>query len=184
MSPTYPTSCRNFPRRKLNSTSGQKLQNCKMPDVPMMWKTPDMLRLEARSKKCNRCGDTPHAKGFQCQARRFQCKICHKFGHFTSVCSKKAKANTLLIPFMQGNQKHNNYIWGALYTLQDAGSSEYDSDPEENFCLQMKVHRTRISHPEVPKLVYLMANLAYRLKEHHARTNIYGQDFTPAPMST
>ena len=58
---------------------------------------------------------------------------------------------------------------GALYTLQDAGSSEYDSDPEENFCLQMKVHRTRISHPEVPKPVYLMANLAYHLKEHHTR---------------
>ena len=33
----------------------------------------------------------------------------------------------------------------------------------------MKVHRTRISHPEVPKPVYLMANLAYRLKEHHTR---------------
>ena len=58
---------------------------------------------------------------------------------------------------------------GALYTLQDAGSSEYDSDTEENFCLQMKVHRTHISHPEVPKLVYLMANLAYHLKEHHTR---------------
>ena len=33
----------------------------------------------------------------------------------------------------------------------------------------MKVHRTHISHPEVPKPVYLMANLAYCLKEHHTR---------------
>ena len=63
---------------------------------------------------------------------------------------------------------------GALYTLQDAGSSEYDSDPEEKFCLQMKVHRTHISHPEVPKPVYLMANLAYRLKEHHTRNQYLG----------
>ena len=67
---------RNFPRRKSNSTSGWKPQNCKMPDVPTMWKTPDMLRPEAHSEKCNRCSDTPHAKGFQCQARKFQCKIC------------------------------------------------------------------------------------------------------------
>ena len=31
----------NFPRRKSNSTSGQKPQNYKMQDVPMMWKTPN-----------------------------------------------------------------------------------------------------------------------------------------------
>ena len=33
----------------------------------------------------------------------------------------------------------------------------------------MKIHRTRISHPEVPKPVHLMANLAYRYQEHHQR---------------
>ena len=33
----------------------------------------------------------------------------------------------------------------------------------------MKIHRTHISHPEVPKPVYLMVNLAYRLQEHHQR---------------
>ena len=36
----------------------------------------------------------------------------------------------------------------------------------------MKMHRTRISHQEVPKLIYLMANLAYHLKEHN-RQNQY-----------
>ena len=80
----------NFPRRKSNSTLGRKPQNCKTPDVPTMWKMPDMMRPEGRSEKCNRFGDTPHAKGFQCQARKFQCKICHKFGHFTSVCFQKS----------------------------------------------------------------------------------------------
>ena len=33
----------------------------------------------------------------------------------------------------------------------------------------MKVHRTHISHPDIPKLVYLMANLAYCLHEYHTR---------------
>ena len=74
--------------------------------------------------------------------------------------SKKAKANTPLIPFMQGNQKHNNYVQGHFTPSKDAGSSEYDSDPQEKFCLQMKVHRTCISHPEVPKLVYLNGQLS------------------------
>ena len=58
---------------------------------------------------------------------------------------------------------------GALYTLQDAENSEYESGPEDTFCLQMKIHRTHISHPEVPKPVYLMANLAYHLQEYHTR---------------
>ena len=140
----------NFPRRKSNSTSGQKPQNCKMQDVPRTQKTPNMPRPEAHSKKCNRCSDTPHAKGFQCQARRFQCKICHKFGHFTSVCFQKSEGQHSSNSFHARKPKAQQLCVGALYTLQDAGSSEYDSDPEENFCLQMKVHRTRISHPEVP----------------------------------
>ena len=58
---------------------------------------------------------------------------------------------------------------GALYTLHNADSSEYESGLEDTFCLQMKVHRTRISHPDIPKPVYLMANLAYCLQEHHTR---------------
>ena len=164
----------NFPRRKSNSTSGRKLQTCKMPDVPTMQKAPNTLRPEARSEKCNRCSDTPHAKGFQWQARRFQCKICHKFGHFTSVCFQKCQGQHSSNFFHARKPKAQQLCAGALYTLHNAGSSEYDSDPEENFCLQMKVHRTHISHLEVPKPVYLMANLAYRLKEHRTKTNIYG----------
>ena len=57
----------------------------------------------------------------------------------------------------------------ALYTLHDAEGSEYESGLEDTFCLQMKIHRTHISHPEVPKPVYLMANLAYCLQEYHTR---------------
>ena len=33
----------------------------------------------------------------------------------------------------------------------------------------MKIQKTQISHLEVPKLIYLMANLAYHLQEHHKR---------------
>ena len=59
---------------------------------------------------------------------------------------------------------------GALYTHHDADRSGSGSlDTEDSFCLQMKIHKTQISHPEVPKPVYLMANLAYHLQEHHKR---------------
>ena len=159
----------NYPRRKLNSTSGWKLQNCKTQVAPTMWKAPNMLRPDAHSDKCNRCGDTPHAKGFQCQARKFQCKICHKFGHFTSVCFQKSQGQHSCNSFHARKPKAQQLCVGALYTLQEAESSEYESGPEDTFCLQMKIHRTCISHPEVPKLVYLMANLANHLQEYHMR---------------
>ena len=160
---------RNYPRRKSNLTSGRKPQNHKIQEVPMARKSPNMLRLDAHSNKCNRCGDMPHAKGFQCPARKFQCKICHKFGHFTSVCFQKSQGQHSSNSFKARKPKAQQLCVGALYTLHDAEGSEYESGPEDTFCLQMKIHRTGISHPEVPKPVYLMANLAYHLQEHHTR---------------
>ena len=103
---------RNYPRRKSNSTSGWKPQNHKTQEVPMAWKPPNTLRPDAHSDKCNRCGDTPHAKGFQCPARKFQCKSAINLATSHQYVSRKAKANTLLFPFKQGNQRHNNYVWG------------------------------------------------------------------------
>ena len=75
--------------------------------------------------------------------------------------SKKSQGQHSSNSFHARKPKAQQLRVGALYTLQDAGRSEYDSDPEENLCLQIKVHRTHISHLEVPKPVYLMANLAY-----------------------
>ena len=159
----------NYPRRKSHVTTSWKLQNCKTQEVPTIWKTPDTLQPDGQSDKCSRCSDTPHAKGFQCLARKFQCKICHKFGHFTSVCYQKGQGHHTSSLTQSRKPKAQQLCAGALYTLHDAESSEYESGPEDTFCLQMKIHRTHISHPEVPKLVYLMANLAYCLQEYHTR---------------
>ena len=54
----------NYPRRKQNSTSGRKPQNCKTPEVPTLQKSSDMQRPDVNSNKCNRCGDTSHVMGF------------------------------------------------------------------------------------------------------------------------
>ena len=82
---------RNYPRRKHTSTMRKKLQNHKSPEIPTPLKPSDLQKPDAHSDKCTRCGDTLHAKGFQCPARKFQCKICHKFGHFTTVCYQKTQ---------------------------------------------------------------------------------------------
>ena len=135
-----------------------------------------MLRPDAHSDKCNRCSDTLHAKGFQCPARKFQCKICHKFGHFTTVCYQKSQGQHSSNSFQSRKPKAHQLQAGALYTLHDVDSSDCESETEDTFCLQMKIHRTHISHPEVPKPVYLMANITYQLQEQHQRNQYYGPD--------
>ena len=82
---------------------------------------------------------------------------------------RKVKANSHPTLFTQENPRHNNFVWGALYTHHDADRSESDSEMEDSLCLQMKIHRTQISDPEVPKPIYLIANLVYCLQEHHKR---------------
>ena len=87
---------RNYPKRKQTSTTRQKLQNHKSLELPMSQKPFDLWKSDTHSNKCTRCGDTLHAKGFQCHARKFQCKVCHKFGHFTTVCYQKSQQSSSL----------------------------------------------------------------------------------------
>ena len=43
----------------------------------------------ASEDRCSKCGDSLHVEGFRCPASRYQCKHCHIFGHFSSLCYKK-----------------------------------------------------------------------------------------------
>ena len=62
---------RNYPKRKQTSTTRQKLQNHMSPELPTSWKPSDLWKPDMHSDKCTRCGDTLHAKRFQCPARKF-----------------------------------------------------------------------------------------------------------------
>ena len=42
-------------------------------------------------ERCHKCGDSKHIDRFQCSARKYQCRNCHKFGHFSSLCYKKTR---------------------------------------------------------------------------------------------
>ena len=84
--------------------------------------------------RCSKCGDSSHLEGFTCPAKKCQCKNCHKFGHFTSLC------------FMKGQQKqayHKNQKPKAHQltagTIQ-AYDSQSDSEGSDNsFCLQVQI---------------------------------------------
>ena len=158
----------NYPRRKQTSTARWKPQNHKSPEILTPQKPSDLWKLDTHSDKCTRCGDTLHAKGFQCPVRKFQCKKCHKFGHFTTVCYQKSQqpSNSFITRKPKAQQLHA----GALYTHHDTDRSGSEtSDTEDSFSLQMKIQKTQVTNQQVPKLIYLMTSLAYHLQLHHKK---------------
>ena len=74
---------------KQKNASKQKLPNHRPTEHQTSKKPFDLRNMDKQSDRCSRCGDTMHAKGFQCPAKIFQCKVCHKFGHFTTVCYQR-----------------------------------------------------------------------------------------------
>ena len=46
----------------------------------------DPRNMKKNKDRFSKFGDSTHVEGFQCPAKKFQCKACHKFGHFTSLC--------------------------------------------------------------------------------------------------
>ena len=59
-------------------------------------------RLAHRHKdRYNKCGDSTHHEGFQYPAKKFQCKACHTFGHYASICFQKIQQK-------QAPYKHRN----------------------------------------------------------------------------
>ena len=85
------------------------------------------------------------------------------------MCYQKSQGQESSNSFHSRKPKAQQLCVGALYTHHDVDRRESESETEDTFCLQMKIHRTQVSHPEVPKPIYLMANLAYCLQEHHKR---------------
>ena len=95
----------------------------------------DQKNAHKNKERCSKCGDSPHVEGFQCPAKKFQCKACHKFGHFTSLCYQKKQ-----VPFMSKKPKAHHLQAGAIYLCEDAicGHSE-ESSSDDSICLQLKV---------------------------------------------
>ena len=52
--------------------------------VPCYKKKFDPKQAHTRKDRCSKCRDSKHMEGFKCPAKKFQCKTCNKYGHFTS----------------------------------------------------------------------------------------------------
>ena len=119
--------------------------------------------------RCSKCGDTVHLEGFQYPAKKYQCKACHKFGHFTSMCYQKKHAYS-----KPRRPKAHQLQAGTVYMCNSASYDLLDDDSTANdsFCLQVKIKCNQMKEQRVPRPTHLITNLAYRLQHHHCR-NLY-----------
>ena len=118
--------------------------------------------------KCIKCDDSPHIEGFRCPASRFQCKHCHKYGHFSKLCFKKNgskhKKNIR-------RPKAHQLMVGTTSAIGDQSDASYISS-EDSFWLQMPAkyakENTKINNPQ-----HLVTNIEYKLKPHRRRTKFF-----------
>ena len=114
--------------------------------------------------QCSKCGDTTHWEGFTCPAKKYQCRVCHKFGHFTSQCFQKKQFN------------HQKYRQPKAHQIQIEESHSYihdysleSSSAEDLFCLQVKAQRQSKKKQQPFHTTHLITNIAYKLKPYHTR---------------
>ena len=120
---------------------------------------------QTREDRCTKCGDSPHREGFRCPASKQQCKICHKFGHFSSLCYKKReKYDNLKMSF--GSPKAHHLMIGSVYNKDSLCSlSEDYSSEEDSFFLQLQVQSTQAETNCIAPQ-HLVTHLEYKLKPY------------------
>ena len=139
-------------------------KNVKQKQSSYHKKSFDPRNAHKQKDRCSKCGDSTHLEGFTCPAKRYECKSCHKFGHFTSLC------------FMKGQQKQafNKPPKPKAHQLAAGTIQAYanQSEPERSdnsFCLQLQIKCVQAQNKIDKKPACLITNLLYRLKMHENR---------------
>ena len=96
----------------------------------------DAKNVYKNKDRCQKCGDSIHIEGLQCPAKKFQCKSCHRYGHFTHLCYQKKQAS-----FKPRKPMTHTLQARAVYACDKSicGHSENCSSSNESFCLQVKI---------------------------------------------
>ena len=145
-------SCRNDPHQ------GQKMKG------NHFLATSNRLPPSNNHNRHSKCGDTTHWEGFKCPAKKYQCKVCHKFGHFTSQCFQK---NQYTQQKFRQPKAHQIQVDKSYHYSHDYSSDV--SSSEDSFCLQVKVNKQHKKAQKLPNMTHLLTNIVYRLKPHHTR---------------
>ena len=120
------------------------------------------------SDSCHKCGNTKHIEGFQCFAKRHQCRHCNKFDHFSSLCYRKQE----LYEKKPRSPKAYQMACGRVSSHESSisgHSSDSSFSEEEPFCLQMKYKIRKLI------LVFQYPNILlpiWNLKFNHTREKL------------
>ena len=118
--------------------------------------------------RCHKCGESKHIEGFQCSGRKYQCTVCHKFGHFSGLCYKKQESFKK-IPRSPNTYQSTSGRLSALDKSMYRNSSDSSSSEDESFCLQMKVQAIQ-ANDKYPAPKHLFTNLEFKVKPHRNKT--------------
>ena len=112
-------------------------------------------------------------RDIQCPAKKYQCKVCNKYSHLSSLCyQKKTQAHH---KNSHRNLKAQQLHAGPIYVQDNSNHSHSeDSGSNESFCLQLQIQNNHAEGKQIPNPIHLITNLAYQLKLHHTR-NMYLQ---------
>ena len=115
--------------------------------------------------RCTKCGDSLHIEGFRCPASKFQCRCCHKYGHFSKLC------------FMKNGSKHKKNIRrpkphqlmvGTASAIGDQSDNSYSSS-KDSFWLKMQAKSAK-DNTKMNKPQHLVTNIESKLQPHRRRT--------------
>ena len=154
--------------KKPNPSTGTKLQQ---PQQHKQVNQHQPLPYAKNPNQCTRCGDSPHAQGFNCLAKKYQCKHCTKIRHFTKMCFTKS-AHLQPQQYHRGKPKQAHQIvvhehYDKLYQ----NTHECDNNDEFMIAFQLhaqphrSIHNQRVNKSYAQKHLY--ANIPYRLKPYH-----------------
>ena len=111
--------------------------------------------------RCNKCGDSLHLERFGCPASRYQCKNCHKFGHFSSLCYKKKESECK----RESGKPRSHQLMVGRASAQDPLCGQSDasfSSSDDSFCLQKQIKSTQ-AETKLPAPQHLTTNFIYKL---------------------
>ena len=102
---------------------------------PPVQKKYDNYQALTGQERCKKCGDSRHIEEFRCLASKHQCRNCHKYGHFSSLCYKKSERSLESRP----PKAHKLKIGSVCAQDSICGQLEDLSSSDNSFCLQMKI---------------------------------------------
>ena len=119
--------------------------------VPAYKKKCDPKQAHTSRDRCSKFGNSKHLEGFKCPGKKFQCKSCHKYGHFTSLHYKKQ------LSFKPRTPKAHQLQAEQVYAQEDSicGQSEDLTSRDESFCLQVRMQCAQASS-KIPTTSHLV----------------------------